>query len=196
MVTSHVRDRFSPINRCSSDSPDWYRIISKSVLTAITTLGHLKKALNCILISNVETLPYSIENIFINLPWRRNNWEPTVSQMELYRQHSAFKHLESSFFSQPMRKSLGDAPMTTNPQKVELHEMFSFCSSVCASSQNKVSALTLGNSKSCSPLEFISHKIQNKTIEILATIDRGNRLLKLKMLPNRTKLTKFNGFYS
>lgn len=87
------------------------------MLTAMTTLGHLNQALNCIVISDAETLPYRIENTFLIPCWLRENWTTTVFQIELYRLHRALKYSESSSLLQVMCQRLGDAPMAPELNK-------------------------------------------------------------------------------
>lgn len=162
---------------------------------ALTTMAHTVDQTSSFILmrdgADGGLLPESVDSTFLIPHWRRDNC------IELLRLHLSLKHPESSSLSQIVRKSLGDSPMPPELKK----ELESMRCSECAASPDlprkpKLALQPEATPNSMVSLNFMTHKIQNTSIEILVMIDHGDRFLKLKKLNNRTAVSAFNDFYS
>lgn len=197
MVTSHVWLRFEPLHQCSPTTPDWDSIVSKSSFeSSITHLNTVPPSMT-FLIDSDSSIPNEHHPTYLLPPWRRDNWTPTISRMELFRLHRALKHPETTSLSKIIRQSLGQRPLLPELRK----ELDNFRCSECEETPELPRKPKLALPPEATPnlavsLDVMPHVIHNKSTNILVIIDHGDMLLRLALLHNNSAPTAFNAFYS
>lgn len=196
LVTSHVWLRFEPRHPYSPDTAEWKDIISKSLFDSTTAIVETL-ASSAFMVQQDEPHPESNTTTYLIPPWRRHNWTPTITRMELLRLHRALKHPEKSSISKILSHSLGDKPIPPELKK----QLDEFRCSECAERPELPRKPKLALPPEPTPnlavsLDVMPHKIRNKHVDILVMIDHSDMLLRLKMLPNRTAEAAFNAYLS
>lgn len=120
-----------------------------------------------LIVSKHPTFPDDTTSTYIIPPWKRDNWNPAISRMEMFRVHRALEHPESSTMSTLLRKSLGEAPMTPEMKR----EFEAIRCSECAATPELPRKPKLALPPEATPnvvvsLDVMPHKIRNKPVDI------------------------------
>lgn len=102
----------------SLETRDWQEIIVISILPAAAHAMQQTQCSSAFIFLPEPAHPFKASNItYLAPPWRHDKWNPTLSQMELWRLYLALKHTESSSMSKIIGKSLEEGLMPLGLKK-------------------------------------------------------------------------------